>query len=211
VWVYEIADLSNMRKAEVEDVKAFASRTHDRARPAYGRCRVDLPRRGVIWATTNNKSYLKSQTGNRRFWPVEVAVTRPIDIESLKRDRDQLLAEAAAREAEGEAIVLPKELWAVAGEEQDQRREVDPWEDVLREVRGTICDIGDLKTEECVLSQKLLSLIGIPIDRQKSQDLKRAGEVMRNLGWKGPKIMRIGEARGCGFWRPARAAANAPL
>jgi hypothetical protein len=211
VWVYEIADLSNMRKAEVEDVKAFASRTHDRARPAYGRCRVDLPRRGVIWATTNNKSYLKSQTGNRRFWPVEVAVTRPIDIESLKRDRDQLLAEAAAREAEGEAIVLPKELWAVAGEEQDQRREVDPWEDVLREVRGTICDIGDLKTEERVLSQKLLSLIGIPIDRQKSQDLKRAGEVMRNLGWKGPKIMRIGEARGCGFWRPARAAANAPL
>jgi predicted P-loop ATPase len=38
VWVYEIADLSNIRKAEVEDVKAFASRTYDRARPAYGRC-----------------------------------------------------------------------------------------------------------------------------------------------------------------------------
>ena len=37
VWLYEIADLSNIRKAEVEDVKAFASRTHDRARPAYGR------------------------------------------------------------------------------------------------------------------------------------------------------------------------------
>ena len=104
VWLYEIADLSNIRKAEVEDVKAFASRTHDRARPAYGRVRVDLPRRGVIWATTNNKSYLKSQTGNRRFWPIPVAVTRPIDIESLKRDRDQLLAEAAGREAQGKSV-----------------------------------------------------------------------------------------------------------
>ena len=81
VWLFEIADLSNIRKAEVEDVKAFASRTHDRARPAYGRFRVDLPRRGVIWATTNNSEYLKSQTGNRRFWPIEVAVTRPINIE----------------------------------------------------------------------------------------------------------------------------------
>ena len=81
VWLYEIADLSNIRKAEVEDVKAFASRTHDRARPAYGRFRVDLPRRGVIWATTNNSEYLKSQTGNRRFWPIEVAVTKPIDVE----------------------------------------------------------------------------------------------------------------------------------
>ena len=56
----------NIRKADVEHVKAFASRTHDRARPAYGRARVDLPRRSVIWATTNNSEYLKSQTGNRR-------------------------------------------------------------------------------------------------------------------------------------------------
>ena len=101
MWVYEIADLSNIRRAEVEDVKAFASRTHDRARPAYGRFRVDLPRRGVIWATTNNSEYLKSQTGNRRFWPIEVAATRPIDIEGLTRDRDQLLAEACHLETEG--------------------------------------------------------------------------------------------------------------
>jgi predicted P-loop ATPase len=50
VWVYEIAELSNMRKAEVEHVKAFASRTHDRARPAFGHFRKDLPRRGIIWA-----------------------------------------------------------------------------------------------------------------------------------------------------------------
>jgi predicted P-loop ATPase len=108
VWVYEIADLSNIRKAEVEDVKAFASRTHDRARPAYGHFRIDLPRRGVIWATTNNSEYLKSQTGNRRFWPVPVAVIRPIDLEALIRDRDQLLAEAAALEEHGASIVLPK-------------------------------------------------------------------------------------------------------
>jgi hypothetical protein len=211
VWVYEIADLSNIRKAEVEDVKAFASRTHDRARPAYGRCRIDLPRRGVIWATTNNSEYLKSQTGNRRFWPIPVAVIHPIDLDSLARDRDQLLAAAAYFEAAGASIVLPQELWSAAADEQEQRREADPWEDVLREVRGTICDIGDLKTEERVLSQKLLSFLGIPIDRQKGPDLKRVGEAMRNLGWKGPKVMRVGEQRGRGFWRPARAAANAPL
>jgi predicted P-loop ATPase len=196
---------------EVEDVKAFASRTHDRARPAYGRCRIDLPRRGVIWATTNNSEYAKSQTGNRRFWPIPVAVIHPIDLNSLARDRDQLLAEAAYFEAAGASIVLPQELWSAAADEQEQRREADPWEDVLREVRGTICDIGDLKTEERVLSQKLLSFLGIAIDRQKGPDLKRVGEAMRNLGWKGPKVMRVGEARGRGFWRPARAAANAPL
>ena len=48
IWVYEIAELSNSTRSEVESVKAFASRTHDRARPAYGRARVELPRRCVI-------------------------------------------------------------------------------------------------------------------------------------------------------------------
>lgn len=198
VWLFEIADLSNIRKAEVEDVKAFASRTHDRARPAYGKLKVDLPRRGVIWATTNNSEYLKSQTGNRRFWPIEVAVTRPIHIEGLARDRDQLLAEACQLEAGGASIVLPQELWAAAGEEQEQRREADPWEDKLRSVKGAFD--GD---EERILSADILSInIGIPIDRQKNQDLKRVGEAMRTLRWKGPKLLRVGDKRGRGYWRP---------
>ena len=202
VWLYEIADLSNIRKAEVEDVKAFASRTHDRARPAYGRFRVDLPRRGVIWATTNNSEYLKSQTGNRRFWPIEVAVTRPIDVEALARDRDQLLAEACEYEAEGDSIVLPKELWAAAGEEQEQRREADPWEDVLRGAMGTVDKNEEGQLEERVLSQQLLAdHLNIPKERQKNQDLKRVGEAMRNLGWTGPKVLRVGEKLGRGYWR----------
>ncbi len=70
VWIFEIADLAGMRRAEVEKIKAFASRTHDRARPAYGRRRVDAPRRCIFIATTNEDEYLQSQTGNRRFWPV---------------------------------------------------------------------------------------------------------------------------------------------
>jgi hypothetical protein len=201
VWVYEIADLTNMVKSEVEHVKAFASRTHDRARPAYGHFRVDMPRRGVIWATTNNSEYLKSQTGNRRFWPIPVAVVRPIDIESLKRDRDQLLAEAAALEEAGHSIVLPEHLWGAAAEEQDQRREADPWEDVLRNVKGIVSSSDGERSERIFSQTLLIERIGILKDRQKNTDLKRLGEVMRNLGWSGPKVIRIGDERGRGYWR----------
>jgi hypothetical protein len=194
VWLYEIADLSNIRRAEVEHVKAFASRTHDRARPAYGRTRIDLPRRCVIWATTNNSEYLKSQTGNRRFWPFAVGM---IDIESLKRDRDQLLAEAVALDDMGMSIVLPRQLWGAAAIEQEQRREADPWEDALHSVTGEL--IGG---EYRVLTHDLLETnIGIPKERQTNQQLKRIGDCMRILGWKGPKQMRIGDRNGRGYWR----------
>ena len=55
---------------------------------------------------------------------------------------------------------------------------------------------------ERILSADILSInIGIPIDRQKNQDLKRVGEAMRTLGWKGPKLLRVGDKRGRGYWR----------
>ena len=36
IWIHENAELAGMKKAEIESVKAFASRQEDRARPAYG-------------------------------------------------------------------------------------------------------------------------------------------------------------------------------
>ena len=194
VWVYEIADLSNIVKSEVEHVKAFASRTHDRARPAYGRAREDLPRRCVIWATTNNTAYLKSQTGNRRFWPFSVG---EIDIKALKRDRDQLLAEAVELEKTGISIVLARDLWSVAAVEQEQRREVDPWEDVLRNCKGSFA-AGEYR----VLTEDLLTIeLAIPKERQTFQHTKRVGDCMRLLGWRGPKQIRVGGRNGRGYWR----------
>lgn len=128
VWLYEIAELTGMRKAEIEHVKAFASRTVDRARPAYGRFRVDRPRRTIFIATTNRDDYLQSDTGNRRFWPV---ATARIDLAALKADRDQLWAEAAACEARGDSIGLPERLWEAASERQGERLEGDEWFELI--------------------------------------------------------------------------------
>jgi hypothetical protein len=47
VWLYEIAELAGMTKGEVEKIKAFVTRTHDRARGAYKRHRTEAPRRCV--------------------------------------------------------------------------------------------------------------------------------------------------------------------
>ena len=161
IWLYEIADLAGLRRAEVEKVKAFASRTHDRARPAYGRRRVDAPRRCIFVATTNEDEYLKSPTGTRRFWPVAVG---SIDIEGLRRDRDQLWAEAAKAERDGEATTLAAELWATVADAQEARREHDPWDDLLADVAGAVYTSADGMGEEARISTEELykTHLGIP-------------------------------------------------
>ena len=96
-WIIEIAELETMSRAEVGTIKAFISRTVDRFRPPYGKRTVALPRQCVFAGTVNPESgYLKDATGGRRFWPVSCGT---IDIPALRRDRDQLWAEACHRYA----------------------------------------------------------------------------------------------------------------
>jgi hypothetical protein len=187
VWLYEIADLQGHSRAEVEKVKAFASRTTDRARPAYGHFRVDKPRTCVLFATTNPNLYLTSPTGNRRFWPI---TTGRIDLDALRRDRDQLWAEALLRER-GASLSLHSRLWSDAAERQESRRERDPWEDRLAHLTGA--QISSYDVIEIHLQ--------IPTHQQSQWLYKRVAHVMRKNGWDGPKPIRIGQKVSQGYTR----------
>ena len=105
----------------------------DRARMAWGRFPSRVPRQFVMFGSTNNERYLKDPTGNRRFCPVRVG---KIDLEALKRDRDQLWAEAFTRAQRGESAGIPEELWAAAAEAQQARMVVSPFEERATELVG---------------------------------------------------------------------------
>ena len=107
VWIHECADLAGLTKAEVEAVKAFASRQVDRARPAYGHFLKKQPRHSIEVGTTNATEYLQSQTGNRRFWPMKVL--KAIDLEKLKADRLQLWGEAVHYQRQGKSLTIDEE------------------------------------------------------------------------------------------------------
>lgn len=190
-WLYEVAELAGMKRSEVEAVKSFTARSVDRGRPAYGRHVVDQPRRCIFIGTTNDDSYLKSQTGNRRFWPVK---TGKIAINALQRDRDQLWAEAAKAEAAGDSIQLPERLWGHAAAEQDKRLEHDPWDDILEDVHGEMHREFD-GYEERVASKTLISdYLKIAPERQTKEVEKKLAQCMRRLGWSGPRKMRISDS-----------------
>ena len=103
VWIAELPELGQLQKHEVEIIKAFVTRQEEKYRPAYGRFEIVYPRQSVFFGTTNSATYLRDDSGNRRFWPVHCdPLGGMIDLEGLARDRDQLWAEAVVRYAAGE-------------------------------------------------------------------------------------------------------------
>jgi predicted P-loop ATPase len=180
VWMHENADLAGMKRADVEQIKAFASRQTDRARPAYGRVREDRPRRSIEWGTTNNKEYLLSQTGNRRFWPLKTGM---IYIEALISDREQMLGEAATYEAAGQSISLDPSLWGDAREAQEQRRVADPWEDLLNPIPELIVHKSGDGCERVASADVLTQVLQIPAAQQTSAHGQRLARVMEHVGW----------------------------
>lgn len=196
VWIYELCELSGMRHTDISKLKSFLSRQEDRGRPAYGRYKEVIKRQSIFVGTTNDQTYLKDKTGNRRYLPVKTGV---IDLAGVARDRDQLWAEALYWEAKDASIVLPEELWAAAAREQEAREYHDPWMDLLSDESGTT--IGE---QDRVFTKTLMGKLEIPAAQQQHYQLTRLGECMRKIGWQGPKRMRIGDESLMGYWRQSK-------
>lgn len=194
VWIHEIAELAGMRRTDVERIKQFASRTEDRARPAYGRIRVDMKRRGIFVATTNEDAYLKSETGNRRFWPV---ATGDVHLKGLEFHRDQLWAEAAYEEAQGSSIALPENLWQVAAEEQSARLDGDMWQELFEQVIASRKGVESFTLTD-ILTDGRIGMNGNQLNQSASN---RAAKVMHKIGF---EKYRATNADGSRAWKYRR-------
>lgn len=132
VWIIEMGELASLRKtSNIESIKEFLTRQKDRFRPPYGRRTIEIPRQCVFAASTNAETWYADETGGRRFWPVRCG---EIDIDSLRRDRDQLWAEAVYLYDEGRKWwIQDGPVNAMAADEQGQRYELDPWDEIVME------------------------------------------------------------------------------
>lgn len=181
-WFVELSELAAMTRSEVEAVKSFISRTIDRYRQAYGRHVIEQPRRCVFIATTNEQTYLRDQTGNRRFWPIECG---QLQRDELEKDRDQLFAEAVQAYRSGEQWhFTDPEVIAEATAVQELRVEHDPWLDDIS---------GFVSGRSVVTTGEILGMLGIPRDRSSGPQAKRIGGLLRRLGFQGKEETQNGQ------------------
>jgi len=223
IWAQEFAELDGLRRADVTTLKAFCSRAVDRVRPPYGKGVMDMPRRCVFVGTVNEGGYLKDGTGNRRFWPL--TVRGEVDVDAIRRDRDQLWAEAARMEADGASVVLPRRLWAMAAEHQADQTSEDPWADPILDFLerrandafdaelgiGDWADGGDLAgvkapPEDRVHTAELFDALGIDVPRRSKDASQKLRSIMEGpaVGWEYSRGVRVGDRAAAGYRKPGR-------
>jgi putative DNA primase/helicase len=172
-WLYEIAEMDSLTRAEASKQKSFLSRQVDEFRPPYGRREVRLPRQVVFAGTTNNWEWQKDPTGGRRFWPVEAT---SIDIGALAGVRDQLFAEALVAYRAG-AVCYP---------DRDQQRELfDPEQLKRQQSEGYVDALHDWvysRTADFSMAEAVAD--GLRMDYSKlTRDVQtRVGNALKALG-----------------------------
>lgn len=186
VWAFEMGELASMRKADIDQMKEFITRKEDKIRLPYGRRTENFPRQTIFFGTTNSDEFLKDDTGNRRFWPVEV--TR-YDFQSILKERDQLFAEALIVYSCGESLYLDNNLSKnQAINEQEKRYVSTPILEILRdffEAQKT----GEKSVENSFpkshfSTQKLFDPFGpLTCNKFDMNNMKMASSALKKLGF----------------------------
>jgi len=187
VWLAEIAELDSFSRAEVTCIKRAITCQVDRYRSPYDRCASDHPRRTAFAGSTNNDQWIRDPTGGRRFWPIKIG---KIDLTAIKRDRDQMFAEAMVAFGRGEAWHLSPAEETL--EEQASRQVEEVW--LPRVLDWLTGRWGEITTGEV-----LADALKIEPARQDRAAQMRAATCLRAAGWTSHVVKKTGQS--CRVWR----------
>ena len=180
LWLIELEELAGMRRGEIEHVKKTLTARSDKFRPPYGRVPEDFPRQCVFAGTTNSDEFLKDPSGNRRFLPLAVG---SVDMESIRKDRDQLWAEALSRYHHGEPWhEIP---WEEAESEREAVFDADAWEELI------LPWLSARSPQQTTVSEVLSDCLGVEVGKHTRSDQTRVGSILHRIGWR-PRRVRSG-------------------
>lgn len=182
----EFAELHAFGKNQ-ETIKGILSTSVDRYRSPYGAYAADYPRTGVFAGTTNHTDWNADETGARRFWPIACG---SLDLEWLRKKREQLFAEALFRFNDNEpwwnVPIIEAEI------QRDARRRIDPWEDAIAPYIAA--------KERVTTAELLITVLTIKLDQVNVEHQRRVGSILRALGWVRRQERKTDKTGGARFW-----------
>ncbi|EBA9761406.1 ATPase [Salmonella enterica] len=181
--VAEISELRGLNTKDLESIKAWVTRTHDKWVPKYKEFTTIFARRGIPLGSSNEDEFLADKTGNRRWLPVDVI--RMVDTDAIAQDREMLWAEARETFKRLGGIQF-RDAERLGAGVHEQYMIKDAW---LETVEKWL-DTPDMLTEEIprtreflLTSDVLKDAIGLDSRNIGKREEMRIGNVLQNCGY----------------------------
>lgn len=189
--VCEMAELDGVNKRDIEWLKAFISRTHEMWIPKYSENVTSFARRCLLIGTCNRDDFLVDDTGNRRWLPIRLEyknICYTAD-RRIRADLEQLWAEG--KEMFLNFGVLFQEAEELAKGEHSRFTYDDSWTESISiwlrtppiGLDSKVCAPAPLEREYIKLVDVLQGALKLDISHRHQGAEKRAGAILRNLGY----------------------------
>lgn len=183
--VGELEELKGLNSKTAETIKAWVTRTHEEWIPKFKEIKSSYGRRFILWGSTNDDGFLADPTGERRYLPTTVAVTRDYcDVDRIIKDRNQLWAEGAV--LYGTHGIQHYEAERLARSEHSKFAFVDDWEGpVLRWLETPDVDgVAPVDWAGGVASvEVLVGALGVGLAQVDRGRQMRMAAVLKRLGF----------------------------
>lgn len=139
-FIIEVGELVGFKKAEVEAIKNFLSKTADDFHAHYGKNDIHRPRQCIFFASTNEEQFLRDSSGERRYWPIKSCVIPPkynVWEDLTPNVVGQIWAEAIQQYKERIPLLLPVELSDALHIVQEEYKKVDEWQGIIEDFLDT--------------------------------------------------------------------------
>lgn len=177
-WIVELGELdATFKKADIARLKAFIPKDVDKLRRPYDRVESEYQRRTVFGASVNEDRYLVDDTGNRRWWTINVDT---IDY-THQIDMQQLWAEVLVHHQRGEQHHLTVDENNALGKLNTEHEAVDPVEEMISSA---------FKWDEALRTQRMTAsdvLIAIGFDKPTKVQATHASKVLKKMTGGDPK------------------------
>lgn len=182
-WITELEEIEgSIKPSKMSTLKGFISRWEDPIRKPYAKKEVLLQRQFILVGTTNQDEFLVDDTGNRRFWVIDLK--EKIDIDWVRENRDFIWAAAVKAYRGGYQTHLNQEEEALSEELNRKKYQVeDPWEDV-------VTDWVLSRKEPFTLTDILTQALGKSSGAMSRNDADRVKKILKKMGLEVPKLAR---------------------
>lgn len=177
--IVELSELSGFSKKEDEAIKSWVVAQFDDARLPYAREVTRFDRQFVLAATTNQNDYLKDPTGNRRYWPV---LAKSIDMAAIKRDREQLWAEAVHWYGQTLYLGPTRDEERLANHERAKRMATDSWTDTVMRHVEDLLERRVLNPDAGFKVSEVMAEMGLSLRDRDDRAQRRIGTILRMCG-----------------------------